>query len=75
MDRRQLEIKRLVERLGYEVRALVRAKNGHFRVTVGQGDQQVFVTFPCSASDNRWMKNKKSEIKHLFTCLNESPRA
>lgn len=66
MDRRELEIKQIVERLGLRVVSLKRPRSGHYKVVITNGKEDKLVIFPCSASDYRWTLNKKSQLKNLF---------
>lgn len=66
MDRRQLEIKKLVERLGLQIKSLKRPRGGHYKVVITDGKEDKQVIFPSSASDYRWTLNKKSQLKNLF---------
>lgn len=66
MDRRILEIKRLIEEMGYQFISYEHKRGGHAKVTVSDGNVSRFVICPVSSSDRRWQKNKPSELKRIF---------
>lgn len=66
MDRRILEIKRLIEELGYEFISYEHKRGGHAKVTVSDGNVRRFVICPVSAGDRRWKLNKPAELKRIF---------
>ena len=66
MDRRILDIKRLIEELGYQFISYEHKRGGHAKVTVSDGNVSRFVICPVSSSDRRWKMNKPSELKRIF---------
>lgn len=66
MDRRVIEAKALIEALGYTFVSYRHTRGGHARVVLSDGTITRFVIFPVSASDYRWKRNKKTEIRKLF---------
>lgn len=66
MDRRVLEIRRLVEEMGYQFISYEHKRGGHAKVTVSDGVVSRFSIFPVSASDSRWKLNKPAELKRIF---------
>jgi len=66
VDRRVLEIKRLIEEMGYQFISYEHKRGGHAKVTVSDGSVSRFVICPVSSSDRRWKLNKPSELKRIF---------
>ena len=66
MDRRKLEIIKLVKSLGYTIVSIERPRTSHFHVVVSNGKHSIKSIFPGSASDHRWTLNKKSELRRRF---------
>lgn len=65
MDRHQLEIHRLLKRLGLTPGA-TRQKGGHIKMDVSNGVQFHKIVFPVSPSDERWRKNMESFLRKKF---------
>lgn len=66
MDRRILEIKRVIEDAGYQFVSYEHKRGGHAKVTVSDGNVSRFVICPVSSSDYRWKRNKPAELKRIF---------
>lgn len=66
MDRRKLEITKLVNSLGFIVKSIEQTKRSHFHVVITNGNINITSIFPNSASDCRWQYNKRAEIKRRF---------
>lgn len=77
MDRRQLEIKRTVEGLGYKVESFFHTGGNHFIVLVSDGQTKIRINWPNSSGDRRWIYNKKAEIRRIFRQVDEggAPRS
>lgn len=72
MDRRVLDIKRMVEEMGYQFVSYEHKRGGHAKVTISDGNVSRFSIFPVSASDARWKRNKPAELKRIFREYYES---
>ena len=66
MDRRVLDIKRMIEEMGYQFISYEHKRGGHAKVTISDGNVSRFSIFPVSASDTRWKRNKPAELKRIF---------
>lgn len=65
MDRRQLEVRRLIKGLGLKLES-TNQSGGHLKAVVRKGDVTKNIIFPVSPSDQRWKKNMESFLRKTF---------
>jgi hypothetical protein len=65
VDRRRLEINRLIKGLGLRLGS-TNQSGGHIKAVITKGDISKNVIFPVSPSDSRWKKNMESYLRKTF---------